>query len=119
MKLQILENEYWWGGIVHEGIRMPFGREDSGVLDFREQATQNQVTPLLLSSAGRYVWGEKPFAAVFENGSIRIDGEAALREGYENLRARIWRPCGRISRSREKRRSRCFSQSLSTIPGSS
>ena len=27
MKLQILENEYWWGGIVHEGIRMPFGRE--------------------------------------------------------------------------------------------
>ena len=65
MKLQILENEYWWGGIVHEGIRMPLGKEDSAVLDFRNRETPNQVTPLLLSSAGRYLWCEKPFTAVF------------------------------------------------------
>ena len=116
MKLQILENEYWWGGIVHEGIRMPFGREDSGVLDFREQATQNQVTPLLLSSAGRYVWGEKPFAAVFENGSIRIDGEAALREGYENLRGAYMAAMrAHFPFTGEE----AEPQSLSTIPGSS
>src|SRR5699024_462436 len=48
--------------------------------------TPNQVMPLLLSSKGRYLWCEKPFTAVFEEGIIRTDVEAEPGEGYENLR---------------------------------
>ena len=86
MRLEILPDEYWWGGIVHEGIRVPLGKEDSAVLDFRDRETPNQVMPLLLSSKGRYLWCEKPFTAVFEEGIIRTDVEAEPGEGYENLR---------------------------------
>ena len=73
MKIEILSDEYWWGGIVHEGVYMPIGRKDNFVFDFRDQGTPNQVSPIMLSSKGRYLWCDNPFCAVIKNGMIDTD----------------------------------------------
>jgi len=57
--LMLLPGEKWWGGAVTEGQRMPF--EAGYSLDLNEGNRGNQAAPLLLSSAGRWVWSEQPF----------------------------------------------------------
>ncbi|WP_455616988.1 glycoside hydrolase family 31 protein [Eisenbergiella sp.] len=86
MRIKILSGEYWWGGIVHEGIRMPIGKGESLVLNFKDNNTPNQVTPLLLSSKGRYIWCETPFKAEFKNGVIETDEVVDFQEGFVTLR---------------------------------
>ena len=68
MNIKILPDEYWWAGIVNEGTRMPLGVEDRAVVDFRNVKTPNQASPLLLSSAGRYLWSDSPNTAVLRMG---------------------------------------------------
>lgn len=86
MKIEILSDEYWWGGIVHEGVYMPIGRKDNFVFDFRDQGTPNQVSPIMLSSKGRYLWCDNPFCAVIKNGMIDTDEIVEQGEGYGTLK---------------------------------
>lgn len=86
MNIKILPDEYWWAGIVNEGTRMPLGVEDRAVVDFRNVKTPNQASPLLLSSAGRYLWSDSPYTAVFENGEIRTDAPVEQKEGFGTLK---------------------------------
>lgn len=84
---KIKENEYWWGGSVNYGTQMPFSRSTKRfVADFRYYAP-NQTMPLFLSSKGRYIWSEKPFKIIIENGEINLEGdEVFLVNAGENLR---------------------------------
>ena len=66
--LAILPGEKWWGGAVTEGQRMPF--EAGYSLDLNEGNRGNQAAPLLLSSAGRWVWSEQPFAFALRKDSL-------------------------------------------------
>lgn len=86
MQIQIMEQEYWWAGIVEDGAKMPFSVDSVATVDFYNIETSNQVEPLLLSSKGRYLKSDKPFKAQFINGEIKIDQEIPLKEGYENLK---------------------------------
>ncbi|HXO74528.1 MAG TPA: glycoside hydrolase family 31 protein, partial [Puia sp.] len=57
--LSLLPGEKWWGGAVTEGHRAPF--EAGYSLDLNGDNRGNQAAPLLLSSAGRWVWSDQPF----------------------------------------------------------
>jgi alpha-glucosidase (family GH31 glycosyl hydrolase) len=88
LEIDILEGEYWWGGIVQDGIFMPY-KETSFTRDLYREQLGNQSTPLLLSSKGRYIWGEEPFAYCFESNKLIIDSnsdEIILSEDHQNLR---------------------------------
>lgn len=85
----IQAGEYWWGGSTNSGISQPFSRDSVYEADFRRSAS-NQTMPLLLSSQGRYIWSESPFAIKIADGNIYIEGSEivvaqcgnTLREAY-------------------------------------
>lgn len=89
MKIAILEKEYWWGGIVHDGVIMPY-KDGTCDRDLAKIQKYNQSSPLLISSKGRYIWSEDPFSYSFENSQViikHIIGEIDFGEGFGNLKA--------------------------------
>lgn len=89
MVLDILPNEVWWGGVVNDGIRMPFSSESEVKRDLNGHLAYNQGSPLLLSNKGRYVWSEEPFSFEITNGQLKVSGMTEsihADQGGENLR---------------------------------
>jgi alpha-glucosidase (family GH31 glycosyl hydrolase) len=87
---KILDGEYWWGGSSNDGIEMPFSSKTEGYIrDFRVSCP-NQTMPLYISSMGRYIWSEYPFAVVIDRGVIELEGRdiimvqagSCLRDAY-------------------------------------
>ena len=81
--LSIQAGEWWWGGAVADGQLMPFGRAphrrnlatSAGFAD-DDHGGANQSAPFLVSSAGRYVWSERPFTFAFDGmGGLELDGQ--------------------------------------------
>ena len=105
LEIHLLEGEYWWGGIVNDGIYMPF-QEQSIKRDLAKDQLTNQTSPFLLSSKGRYVWSDKPFqyhlydkclhiASEFEE--IRLsDGHQNLKGAYKDASRRYFPPANRM-----------------------
>lgn len=76
MRIGMLENEYWWGGIVNLAETTPYTKESTVELDLGTiQKSLDQSAPLFVSSKGRYIWSEKPFRIAFWHGEIRIHSE--------------------------------------------
>ena len=79
MKLEVkfLENEYWWGGSVNAGHFMPFDKNSALEYDLSNHVGggNDQYSPIMLSSKGRYIWSEKPFTISVKDGVITLDGE--------------------------------------------
>lgn len=69
---QLLPDEAWWGGVVHHGEYMPFGKNNYSFNLYGNDAG-NQAVPLLISNKGRYVWSENPFQFSFRNDSLIIE----------------------------------------------
>ncbi len=89
LDLDLLPGECWWGGAVADGQAMPFGGAPHR-RDLARDLTMNQGMPLLLSSRGRSVWSDGPFAFAFAGGTLRIEEAERppiLGEGWGNLRA--------------------------------
>lgn len=57
------KNEYWYGLAVNEGDKAPFA--NGYKLNLNADVRGNQASPLLLSSKGRYIWNDNPFACKF------------------------------------------------------
>lgn len=88
--VQILPDEYWYGAAVNEGEKMPFvnGYE----IDLNGDVKGNQATPLILSTKGRYIWSEDPFAFRVEDNMLKLSKTSSpvfvehpgktLREAY-------------------------------------
>jgi alpha-glucosidase len=100
-----LPGESWWAGIVNKGDQMPFG-EKSFSFNFYGDDNGNQASPLLLSTAGRYVWSEKPFRFSIGSDSLIIDkvnGEVftgqngnTLRSAYSFVSEKYFPPSGKM-----------------------
>lgn len=58
--------EHWWGFSVGEGHQQPYGTFRS--FDMAREDANNQLTPLLVSDEGRYIWTDVPVVYSFENG---------------------------------------------------
>lgn len=80
MEIKILENEYWWGCASHFRApqKFPFSGKDEFSFDLRVN-TSNQSAPILISSKGRVIKSDKPFAFTVKDGIINITfGETEL-----------------------------------------
>lgn len=89
MKIEIHDGEFWYGGSVTWGTRMPIGQETEGDYPLSPNVTPNQSMPLLLSSQGRCLWLKDAAGFALENGIIRCDKgtlwetkEGTLRSAY-------------------------------------
>lgn len=102
--VESLPNEKWRGGTTFYGNEQPYGttprRDLSGSSYF------NPCAPFFVSSAGRYVWSDRPFAFSFKDGRLTIDytdGEprvyeagSTLKEAYLAASRRHFPPTGAI-----------------------
>lgn len=87
MQIQILDNEYWWGGAVDVGSDAPYGV--NSICRFAlGQVGADQSAPLYLSTQGRYLYSDKPFAIEFRDGGIFVESDypVALGEGFGDLK---------------------------------
>ena len=72
----IEKGEHWFGAAVDEGTVMPFA--NGYRLDLYGNNRGNQAAPLLLSTNGRYLWSEQPFA-------FGISGNQLVVHSMENV----------------------------------
>lgn len=108
LSIQLLPNEYWWGGLARHGDQMPFHAGRPYQQSLHQSFSGNQACPVLVSSCGRYVWCEAPFTFAFQDGMLLIDGEQheaiitgqaeerTLRGAYLAAARRFFPPSGRI-----------------------
>ena len=91
------EGECWWGAVMNKGYEQPycnFSASDNYYLDDKSRPAPSEelfdlcnmsakaiTAPVLLSSKGRYVWGNHPFAFKFR------DGVLYLESAFEKLEA--------------------------------
>lgn len=85
-RVEIQENEYWYGLCVKYGMRMPVHRESRCVLEAAVNTTPNQSMPLFLSTKGRYLWRNTGFGMCVREGIMEIPEDVELEGGYKNLR---------------------------------
>ncbi len=97
--LPLLEGERWWGGAVADGTHQPFGARphardlatNAGFVD-DPMGGSNQHAPLLVSSRGRAVWSDEPFAFAFDGaGSLTLTGEGVRVEQHGDTLAEAYR----------------------------
>lgn len=87
--VMIEQNEYWWGGAVIDGGKMPLSQESEYTLDNRINGTYNQVNGLFTSTHGRYVYVDGEFYLQVKEGVLfftEVEGEWDVAEGFGTLR---------------------------------
>lgn len=104
-KSNVKDGEGWWGGVVVDGPLMPFGKSEYSH-DLYGDIKENQGSPVLVSSSGRYVWSDQPFEFEFNNDSLIINsmfgrlqtGQAgtSLRDAYIFVSQNFFPPEGKI-----------------------
>lgn len=104
-RIPSLDNEKWWGGITGFGNTMPFA-SNTNKYELNKQNMNNQTSPLLVSSKGRYIWSDKPFTFLFSNDTIIIESNfetieaivagTTLREAYKAVSQKHFPPTGKI-----------------------
>ncbi|GFZ93049.1 glycoside hydrolase [Paenibacillus marchantiophytorum] len=86
--IQLLPDEYWWGGRVADGTSMPFGKSLFHI-DLAADSGANQASPLLISSKGRFIWSEEPFVFQMDGERLQVESEHGpliVGEGHESLK---------------------------------
>jgi hypothetical protein len=106
LTLDLLDGEQWWAGVISQSHLMPLGKGRNYALDFVDDTAGNQGQPLLISSAGRYVWSGAPFAFRFDGKrltatsrqpSIESGREGkSLRAVYRYVNQRFFPPAARL-----------------------
>lgn len=104
-EVKSLDQEHWWGGFVGLGSRMPF-EGSVQLLDLARVNYNNQNVPLLLSSAGRYIWSDSPFRFSYKDGTIVLQSDAeellpvvagkTLKEAYQAACRAHFPPTGQL-----------------------
>lgn len=111
-KIKLLSGEYWWGGHANQGTIMPYDSDsdystDLGVPDLDDSGLglpSNQVSPILISSRGRFIYSEKAFSFSFKKGILSISGEqvylgatgGGLRSAYLALVGKAFSPVAKL-----------------------
>ena len=104
-EIDLLPDEYWWGGFTGLGYQMPY-KAETPKYDLRKEDFNNQSVPLLVSNKGRYLWSEAPFAYQFKGGKLLIEPTRSevtitkagntLREAYIAAAQKHFPPSGTI-----------------------
>ena len=90
IEISFFENEHWWGGVVDEGINMPYV-DNCFEIDLNDDNYGNQVTSFFISSKGRYFYSNQPIKYKIENKVLFVDSieqielidtKSTLKEAY-------------------------------------
>ncbi len=105
IEIELLADECWWGGVARHGDQMPFTARSEYRTELGADLLGNQGCPLLVSSAGRYVWSEEPFSFEFKGGLLTIEealgriergqGNGDLRGAYLAAARKFFPPSGK------------------------
>lgn len=77
MSVPLLPGEKWWGGSCGAGEHQPFAA-GCGSARYDLRTFGHSGSPLLVSTRGRSLWSEKPFAFQFTNGTLEVSSAFAL-----------------------------------------
>lgn len=104
-KISSLEGEKWWGGLTALGSKMPFSPTFE-MYDLSKTNLNNQIVPLMLSSAGRYIWSDRAFQFSLSNDTVVIVSDyekpelaqagSNLRDAYLGASSKHFPPSGKI-----------------------
>ena len=72
IEIKYLDDEYWWGGVIDEGINMPYA-DNYQLIDLNEYNYGNQVTSFFISSKGRYFYSDEPIKYEIKNKTLIVD----------------------------------------------
>lgn len=89
MKITFLPGEKWYGPEAIVGYNYPMDDKAELTICLEPCSCGNQTNPLLLSTAGRYIFCQSGFTAVFKGGHIEIsakNGEIDYFDQGKNLR---------------------------------
>lgn len=94
---EMLEHEYWWGGVVNCGYQMPISRQSRCTIDMCGEEALDQASSFYLSSLGRVLWSKATFKLVAEDGSIHCTGTAPIEldAGHDTLRGAYKAVCAK------------------------
>jgi alpha-glucosidase len=103
--IQMEPGEYWWGGVVGYGSKMPY-LQTIETFDLSSQNENNQIAPLFLSNQGRYIWSDFPFRFEIKDHAIHLhswyeaikvrQGGKTLKEAYLTAAANYFPPSGKL-----------------------
>jgi alpha-glucosidase len=103
-KIKMIAGEKWYGAAVNEGDKMPF--QEGYAINLNGDTKGNQASPLILSTKGRYIWSNSPFAFVMDSNeivltefhdSIFLKNEGSnLKEAYLKASERFFPPSGKL-----------------------
>lgn len=86
--IEIECDEYWWCGIVDLSHEMPYTVESIRKFDMTtsplEELCCNQITPLFLSSKGRYVYMPAYGSFAFEKGTLVLESQGEIEHGQKS-----------------------------------
>ncbi|MCF7804356.1 MAG: glycoside hydrolase family 31 protein [Candidatus Marinimicrobia bacterium] len=104
IKINIMEGEHWWVGVINHGHQMPLS--DGYEADLNGYIYGNQAQPVLVSSEGRSVWSDEPFHIEVKDNRIdlvKTSGEfvlqkhgSSLREAYLGVSRQFFPPTGKM-----------------------
>ncbi len=86
MKIESIKDEYWYGGPVKNGTKMPLDGYSEVVIDTSINRTPNQAMPFFVSTKGRYIWKKEGFRISFSGGMIETDDDCFVSEAYGDLK---------------------------------
>lgn len=86
-EIPFIKDEYWWGGIIDEGVYMPYNQNHS-LRNLNESNFGNQVTSFFISSKGRYFYSNEPIQYIIKERVLIVDSmeEIFLEDKQSNLR---------------------------------
>jgi alpha-glucosidase len=103
-RIKILPDEKWYGAAVNEGDKMPF--KEGYSINLNGDTKGNQASPLILSTKGRYIWSNSPFAFSISNHEIVLSeyhdsifvesGSGNLKEAYLKASERFFPPSQKL-----------------------
>ncbi len=106
ISVEILDGEYWWGGLSSRGHETPYDATSVADYDLWGGNLGNQAQPLLLSSKGRFFWSEDPIRYQFDEGTITVSSRGgkiysgqrgeSLRDVYSYVSQRFFPSNGEI-----------------------
>lgn len=104
---RIKKGEYWYGGLVSDGYKSPFGFKIFKRINISHSRSNNQTASFLVSSKGRYIWCEEGmnvtvtlgYMTVESQGNAQIyfeDNLGTLKHAYLKAKDTFFKPTGKM-----------------------
>lgn len=83
IELEVYANEHWWSGTAALGYTMPYDSRSNCTVDQINNKSNNQVSPVLMSDCGRFLYACGGLIYSFKNGKLKVSGENLLFKTLE------------------------------------